>query len=122
MQPWSARRSPTAARVRGWPATTGTPWTDSTSQTSHTPAPSVTDRAYYWNTLYCTVSPGQAVNGSYTKEVNNTCKYQDSGLTMVYWTYNATNPLPKCIRKYKESFNNFLSFLQLINHFGFENI
>ena len=79
-------------------------------------------RAYYWNTLYCTVSPGQAVNGSYTKEVNNTCKYQDSGLTMVYWTYNATNPLPKCIRKYKESFNNFLSFLHLINHFGFENI
>ena len=111
MQPWSARRSPTAARVRGWPGTTGTPWTDSTSQTSHTPAPSVTNRAYYWNTLYCIVSVGQAVNGSYTKEVNNTCMYQDSSLTMVYWTYNATNPLPKCIRKYKESFHNFLSFL-----------
>ena len=42
---------------------------------------------------------GQAVNGTYTKEVNNTCKYQDAAKTMVYWTYNATNPLPKCIRK-----------------------
>ena len=64
-----------------------------------------------WNRLYSISSVGQAVNGSYTKEVNNTCKYQDTSLTMVYWTYNATNPLPKCIRKYKESFHNFLSFL-----------
>ena len=39
------------------------------------------------------------MNGSYTKEVNNTCMYQDVAKTMVYWTYNATNPLPKCIRK-----------------------
>ena len=52
-----------------------------------------------WNRLYSIASVGQAVNGSYTKEVNNTCMYQDVAKTMVYWTYNATNPLPKCIRK-----------------------
>ena len=67
---------------------------------------------------------GQAVSGTYTKEVNNTCMYQDAAKTMVYWTYNATNPLPNCIRKcYFSSFlwlplNNIFFKILTFVHFS----
>ena len=60
------------------------------------------------------------MNGSYTKEVNNTCMYQDVAKTMVYWTYNATNPLPNCIRKCSFSFIFSLFYWLPLNNIFFK--
>ena len=56
---------------------------------------------------------GKAFDVEYLKEVNNTCDYQDAAQLMVYWTYNETNKLPNCIRKYIMIINRFLDMFLL---------
>ena len=56
---------------------------------------------------------GKAFDVEYLKEVNNTCDYQDAAQLMVYWTYNETNKLPNCIRKYIMIINGFLDMFLL---------
>ena len=47
--------------------------------------------------------------------------YQDVAKTMVYWTYNATNPLPNCIRKCSFSFIFSLFYWLPLNNIFFQN-
>ena len=42
---------------------------------------------------------GQAFDGEYRRELNNTCNYRTVNDSQVTWKYNADFPLPNCIRK-----------------------
>ena len=42
---------------------------------------------------------GMAFEETYELKLNSTCKYHGNYYSMVYWEFNATNPVPNCIRK-----------------------
>ena len=42
---------------------------------------------------------GKAFNGTFKKEINSTCGFHNNYKLMVFWNFNSSHPLPKCIRK-----------------------
>ena len=42
---------------------------------------------------------GMAFEETYELKLNSTCGYHGNYYSMVYWEFNATNPVPNCIRK-----------------------
>ena len=42
---------------------------------------------------------GTAFEETYERELNSTCGYRGNDYSMVYWEFNATKPVPNCIRK-----------------------
>ena len=46
-----------------------------------------------------------AFEQTYERELNSTCGYHGNYYSMVYWEFNATNPVPNCIRKKPQIWN-----------------